>query len=39
MKLYLVDPGIVLWIGNTCRSLFFHKLSQGFRLDYIRYQR
>lgn len=38
LSLYLVNPGVCLWIAGTCRAVYLHGTPQGWRVDYVRYR-
>jgi hypothetical protein len=35
--IYRVKPGVSFWLFGVCRSLFWHRQPQGWRLEYVRY--
>ncbi len=37
LSIYLVSPGVCVWVSGVCRSLYFHRMPQGWRLDYVRF--
>jgi hypothetical protein len=39
LSIYLVNPGITLWFRGVCRSIYFHRMPQGIRIEYVRYER
>lgn len=37
LSIYLVTPGVCLWVAGVCRAIYLHKMRQGWRIEYVRY--